>query len=115
MLVWSVWEVGFDWWPLAARGGVLAAFWVAAVFSWTREPGRIGGIAPLPDATSNAADDWTAYSGTGFGQRCSALDQITPANVAQLEEAWHFRTGDVRGQPAANPKALRLCRRVQWH
>ena len=144
-LVWSLWEVGFDWWPLAARGdvffvlglfllspwvaralarrdatgigptravlgGVLAAFLVAAVFSWTREPDRIEGIAPLPDATSNATsnaaanpppptDDWTAYGGTGFGQRYSALDQITPANVGQLEEAWHFRTGDVRGQP----------------
>ncbi|MDH6167426.1 quinoprotein glucose dehydrogenase [Variovorax boronicumulans] len=147
-LVWALWEVGFDWWPLAARGDVffvfglfllspwvaralarrdatgiggtravlgvvLAAFLVAAVFSWTREPGRIEGIAPLADAPVgaqvNAAaalasppppkDDWTAYGGTAFGQRYSALDQITPANVAQLEEAWHFRTGDVRGQP----------------
>ncbi|QSI33910.1 membrane-bound PQQ-dependent dehydrogenase, glucose/quinate/shikimate family [Variovorax sp. RKNM96] len=148
-LVWALWEVGFDWWPLAARGDVffvvglflltpwvaralaqrdatgigrtraalgvvLAAFLLAAVFSWTREPGRIEGIAPLPDASGNATaaatatalssppapkDDWTAYGGTGFGQRYSALDQITPANVAQLEEAWHFRTGDVRGQP----------------
>ncbi|MDP9994827.1 quinoprotein glucose dehydrogenase [Variovorax boronicumulans] len=145
-LVWVLWEVGFDWWPLAARGDVffviglfllspwvaralarrdatgigrtravlgvvLAAFLLAAVFSWTREPGRIEGIAPLPDASGNAAaaaalasppppkDDWTAYGGTGFGQRYSALDQITPANVGQLEEAWHFRTGDVRGQP----------------
>ncbi|MDQ0017307.1 quinoprotein glucose dehydrogenase [Variovorax boronicumulans] len=144
-LVWALWEVGFDWWPLAARGDVffvvglfllspwvaralarrdatgigrtravlgvvLAAFLLAAVFSWTREPGRIEGIAPLPDASSNATatalssppppkDDWTAYGGTGFGQRYSALDQITPANVGQLEEAWHFRTGDVRGQP----------------
>jgi quinoprotein glucose dehydrogenase len=148
-LVWALWEVGFDWWPLAARGdvffvvglflltpwvaralarrdatgigrtravlgAVLAAFLLAAVFSWTREPGRVEGIAPLPDVsintTANATaaalasppapkDDWTAYGGTGFGQRYSALDQITPANVGQLEEAWHFRTGDVRGQP----------------
>ena len=89
-LVWALWEVGFDWWPLAARGDVffviglfllspwvaralarrdatgigrtravlgvvLAAFLLAAVFSWTREPGRIEGIAPLPDASGNAA------------------------------------------------------------
>jgi quinoprotein glucose dehydrogenase len=144
-LIWALWEVGFDWWPLAARGDVffvlglflltpwvaralarrdatgigrtravlgvvLAAFLVAAVFSWTRESGRIEGIAPPPDGPANATatapasppppkDDWTAYGGTGFGQRYSALDQITPANVGQLEEAWHFRTGDVRGQP----------------
>lgn len=143
-LAWALWEVGLDWWPMAARGDVffvvglllltpwvarplalrnaagvgsartvlgvvLAAFLVAAVFSWMREPRRIEGIAPSADAaaaTANApagpaaaADEWTAYGGTGFGQRYSALDQITPQNVGQLEEAWHFRTGDVRGQP----------------
>ncbi|MCO6184683.1 membrane-bound PQQ-dependent dehydrogenase, glucose/quinate/shikimate family [Rhizobium sp. L1K21] len=27
-LIWSLWEVGFDWWPLAARGAVLIAIGV---------------------------------------------------------------------------------------
>ncbi|KQW54665.1 glucose dehydrogenase [Variovorax sp. Root411] len=142
-LAWSLWEVGFDWWPMAARGdvffvlglllltpwvaralalrnpvgvpvarmalgAVLGLFMVAAVVSWTREPGRIEGsiaaaaaAAPgaMPAAAAPAKEDWSAYGGTGMGQRYSALDQITPANAGQLEEAWHFRTGDVRGQP----------------
>ena len=144
-LAWALWEVGFDWWPLAARGDVffviglflltpwvaralsrrhprgvaparaflgvvLLAFLLAAVVSWTRDPTRVEGnapasAAPAPAAEASAAgspappkDDWTAYGGNGMGQRYSALDQITPANVGQLEEAWHFRTGDVRGR-----------------
>lgn len=141
-LVWALWEVGFDWWPLAARGDVffvlglflltpwvaralgrrsaagvapargflgvvLLAFLAAAVFSWTRDATRIEGTMPAAAAPAAASgntapappkDDWTAYGGNGMGQRYSALDQITPANVGELQEAWHFRTGDVRGQ-----------------
>lgn len=45
------------------------------------------------------AGDWHAYGSTGQGQRYSPLNQITPANVANLEVAWQFRTGDMRGKP----------------
>lgn len=48
---------------------------------------------PVPDG------DWHAYGRTAAGQRHSPLKQLTPDNVAGLREAWHFRTGDVRGQP----------------
>ena len=37
---------------------------------------------------------WSEYGG-GMGQRFSAADQITSANVDQLEAAWVYRTGDV--------------------
>lgn len=40
-----------------------------------------------------AGVDWPDYGGTSAGQRFSTLDQITPANVAGLTLAWHFRTG----------------------
>jgi quinoprotein glucose dehydrogenase len=146
-LAWSLWEVGLDWWPMAARGDVffilglllltpwisraqarrtraglgparaalsvtLVLFVVAAAVSWTRQPGRIVGelakgstaaqpqqTDPASPSTAAAREDWTAYGGTGMGQRYSALEQITPGNAHRLEEAWHFRTGDVRGQP----------------
>jgi quinoprotein glucose dehydrogenase len=145
-LGWSLWEVGLDWWPMAARGDVffvlgvilltpwveralarrnpaglskgraglgvaLGLFLIAAVASWTREPQRIEGSIPAVDAAAAAPaaatidavppakEDWPAYGATGAGQRYSALGQITPENASQLEEAWHFRTGDVRGQP----------------
>ncbi len=38
--------------------------------------------------------DWPAYGGTYEATRYSPLDQITPDNVSQLEQAWVFRTGD---------------------
>ena len=159
-LAWSLWEVGPDWWPLAARLGflfllglLLLAPWtlrarradVARVgdgdgdgdggrarrrgawalgaglvacalpllYSLTLDVHRIEGELPVaripataPDAAGGAgpagglpAGEWHAYGRTGHGQRYSPLDQITPANVSQLREAWRFQTGDVRGQP----------------
>jgi quinoprotein glucose dehydrogenase len=39
-------------------------------------------------------EEWTAFGGSNLGQRFSVAEQITPANVARLEQAWEFRTGD---------------------
>ena len=51
-------------------------------------------------ATSGAAD-WPAYGRDAGGTRYSPAAQITPANVAELEAAWTFRTGDIaRRDPA---------------
>lgn len=154
-LVWALWEIGLDWWPLAARMGFLfllglfivspwimhslgvgattnasgpphnkkvswarggglalsAALVVSALVmigSWTKDAHDVEGV--LPDsqdktglATSDTggipAGEWHAYGRTGYGQRYSPLTQITPANVSRLEQAWQFRTGDMRGQP----------------
>ncbi|WP_247881069.1 glucose/quinate/shikimate family membrane-bound PQQ-dependent dehydrogenase [Skermanella sp. TT6] len=143
-LAWSLWEVGFDWWPLAARGAVFVVVglllllpWVTrplggrtgtaslplaaslavavavAAVSWFTDPHRIEGTAPEPraEAPADAATDtptgkpdvppgeWHAYGRTDYGQRYSPLDQITPANVSQLQEAWTYNTGDIRGRP----------------
>ena len=38
--------------------------------------------------------DWSHYGGPEDGSRYSALTQITKENVAQLEVAWTYRTGD---------------------
>ncbi|RVC67967.1 membrane-bound PQQ-dependent dehydrogenase, glucose/quinate/shikimate family, partial [Mesorhizobium sp. M2A.F.Ca.ET.046.02.1.1] len=43
------------------------------------------------------AGEWHFYGRTPFGQRYSPLDQITPDNVAKLQPAWTYRTGDVKG------------------
>ncbi len=42
-----------------------------------------------------AAPGWAQYGGDERGQRFSAARQITPANVARLERAWSFSTGDL--------------------
>jgi quinoprotein glucose dehydrogenase len=147
-LAWALWEVGLDWWPLAARGGiifllgfflllpwvtraldarsrteqarprrvsafsgglpltaVMAIALVVAMASWFVDPHRIDGMVPdaratvPPDALGVPPGEWHAYGRTAYGQRYSPLNQITPANVAQLEVAWTYRTGDIRGRP----------------
>lgn len=47
--------------------------------------------------------DWPEYGG-GQGQRFADVDQITAANVDQLQAAWIYRTGDQSdGDSAAIP------------
>ena len=43
------------------------------------------------------AADWPAYGRTQEGTRYSPLQQITPENVKNLQVAWTFRTGDMKG------------------
>ena len=53
-----------------------------------------------PDSLRRTADEpqnWLTYSGDYFSQRFSELDQITPANVGDLEMQWMYQT------PVAGP------------
>lgn len=63
-----------------------------------------GGTAAssLPSGDSFAAgSDWPAYNGSPGGTHYSRLAQINTANVARLELAWTYDTGDsVHGRPA---------------
>ena len=58
---------------------------------------RPAGLRRAMRAYFGADKDWTAYGGTSAGTRYSRLDQITPQNVRQLQVAWTFHTGDLRG------------------
>ena len=139
-LAWAVYEVGFDWWALAPRGGLialigflllflwwranpervgsrrpawragglalaasLAAAVVVALYSMTTNPHRIVGEVPpaatdaLPPSESAVPPaEWAAYGRTQGGSHYSPLAAITPENVAGLEVAWHYHTGDIR-------------------
>ncbi len=146
-LGWAIYEVGFDWWPLGSRGGiiVLLGLWLllppirkalspaSREIAPTVEQARAGNASPLPllaavaaalivagvaiskdphnldgslpteevaaaPDTGNVVPDgeWHQYGRTQYGQRYSPLTQITPENVAKLELAWQYRTGDVR-------------------
>src|SRR5690606_7628772 len=76
-----------------------------AIASWFVDPHKIEGRLPdvraqlAADASGVPAGEWHAYGRSGHGQRYSPLTQITPQNVANLEVAWHYETGDVRGRP----------------
>ncbi len=41
--------------------------------------------------------EWRVYGGSPAGDRYSPLREITPANVASLEEVWRFDTGETGG------------------
>nr|WP_245622693.1 PQQ-binding-like beta-propeller repeat protein [Gulbenkiania indica] len=65
-------------------------------------PGTLEGslaetTAPGNQAAHFAPRDWSAYGHSGYGDRYAPLSQITPANVARLERAWEFHTGDFKG------------------
>jgi len=60
----------------------------------------------LADGPSGQQDgDWPVYGRDAGGERFSPLDHIRRENVASLEVAWTFRTGDAykpeRGRPTA--------------
>ncbi|HEY1992307.1 MAG TPA: pyrroloquinoline quinone-dependent dehydrogenase [Gammaproteobacteria bacterium] len=54
-------------------------------------------LSLLASGTVLAAPDagWPAYGGDAGGTRYSPLTQITPANVAGLQVAWTYRTGEL--------------------
>lgn len=87
--------------PLALA--VLASMAVAG-YSMTVDPYDISGdlsaekVTPQPNLGGDfPAGEWRHYGRTQFGDRYSPLSQITTENVANLQEAWTFQTGDVRG------------------
>ncbi|MEZ5500171.1 MAG: pyrroloquinoline quinone-dependent dehydrogenase [Steroidobacteraceae bacterium] len=47
------------------------------------------------NAQSPATSDWGYYGGDIYGQRYSKHSEITPENVADLEVAWEYRSGEL--------------------
>jgi quinoprotein glucose dehydrogenase len=50
----------------------------------------------IEDPRTAVASGWPAYGAAAGGGHFSRANQITPDNVAQLEIAWHHRSGDFR-------------------
>src|SRR5579859_5704387 len=60
--------------------------------------GTLNASAPASVASTGIdPSDWPAYGRTQEGTRYSPLQQITPDNAKNLQVAWTFRTGDVKG------------------
>ncbi|NKF20980.1 membrane-bound PQQ-dependent dehydrogenase, glucose/quinate/shikimate family [Solimonas marina] len=101
-------------WSLAAGFVVVfvAAFALAFVPYYVTRGGPVpdapvaGSTVPVASTDSGfvqpadrAADqDWAAYGGSQKATRYSPLTQITADNVAQLQQAWVYRTGDLPKQ-----------------
>lgn len=81
--------------------GSLVLSVAVGLIAMTRSPHDVSGT--LPERSAAIADDgvppgeWHAYGRTYAGDRYSPLNQITPQNVRQLQTAWTFHTGDIRG------------------
>jgi quinoprotein glucose dehydrogenase len=89
MLGWAV--------PLAGAGVLLSAF----LTSGPHLPER---ALPVAGASAdNDTESWTAFGRTSMGNRSSPADQITPANVGELELLWSYRTGDSRESHPDSP------------
>ena len=62
-------------------------------------------LAAAAHAQSPSVSDWGHYGGDSFAQRYSPLRQINRDNVARLEVAWTYRTGE-RGEGFARAGKL---------
>ncbi|CAG4927414.1 glucose/quinate/shikimate family membrane-bound PQQ-dependent dehydrogenase [Paraburkholderia saeva] len=72
------------------------------VYAGLNDPQQVNGTLSAAVSASGAqgnidAADWPAYGRTQEGTRYSPLQQITPENVKDLQVAWTFRTGDLKG------------------
>ncbi|WP_163269883.1 PQQ-binding-like beta-propeller repeat protein [Chelativorans alearense] len=141
-LGWALWEVGFDWWALTARGslvmviGILlllpplvramhppgaplarydansvvlglsiliaASVGIYSIFQSPHEVTEMFSEEKMASESQLDADippgEWPAYGRTSHGRRYSPLAQITPENVSDLEVAWQYQTGQIRGE-----------------
>ena len=59
-------------------------------------PGTSTGNSELMELMDNP-DNWAIWGGNYAGQRYSELDQINSKNVGDLQVAWTFSTGVLRG------------------
>jgi quinoprotein glucose dehydrogenase len=76
---------------------------IALVYAAFNDPQEINGTvnasAPPPPnaAPGEKPGDWLAYANSQGGTRYSPLAQINEKNVGDLQVAWTFRTGDMKG------------------
>lgn len=76
----------------------LSAVFVAGIGSGFISHGTIGATGASPKNASVAPENngnWASYGRTVDGTRYAPYDKIDRSNVAQLQVAWTFRTGDV--------------------
>lgn len=87
-------------WPLVGSLGLALLVLIAAIATDRHDlagslPGPRGALSPAVYGGS-PQQDWTAYGRSWRGDRWSPLTQVTPGNVARLQRAWEFHTGDLR-------------------
>ncbi|WP_311224019.1 MULTISPECIES: glucose/quinate/shikimate family membrane-bound PQQ-dependent dehydrogenase [unclassified Acidovorax] len=95
-VVWALWEVGLDWWPLAARLDVLAVIGLWLLTPWVRRSLLPGGTPP--QRVDGGADRSAATPAT-------ALAVALVATVAVAVGSWFRQPHDMAGELPAAPAA----------
>lgn len=89
-------------WALGGAVMIAAIVGVVALLQSPHDhPGEVAAVRMHTSGSAaapfTAAGDWTAYGHSGYGDRYAPAQQITPQNVHQLQLAWTFHTGDLKG------------------
>jgi len=66
---------------------------IGVLLAWASRP-PLAPVIAVPSSGSTAAVEWETADGPR-GAHASVLDDVTAANVGELEVAWSYRTGDV--------------------
>ena len=69
-LVWALWEVGFDWWPLAARGDVIFLLGLFILTPWITRSLFVPDVRTAMDGTGSPP---TAFRGGGLALSLSLV------------------------------------------
>ncbi|MDQ0390671.1 glucose/quinate/shikimate family membrane-bound PQQ-dependent dehydrogenase [Labrys monachus] len=87
-LAWAVWEIGFDWWPLAARGDIIFLVGLWLLMPWITRRLTAAGRPPA------------AWRGAGLALSAS-LAVAAVAGVVALASDLHDQAGSLPGAQAA--------------
>ncbi|KAA0969333.1 glucose/quinate/shikimate family membrane-bound PQQ-dependent dehydrogenase [Aureimonas fodinaquatilis] len=109
-LVWALWEVGFDWWPLAARGGLI--FVIGAVLLTPPITRRLG-LQTLPQALDGIPGHSYAFRGIGLALSAS-LALATAVAVVSWFTDLHRISGEAVSAEAPAPNELNVPD-GEWH
>lgn len=105
-LVWSWWEVGLDWWPLAARGDVVFVLGlflllppVVRALSEQPDPDQQDGAPIAPGGAGRLAD----ARATGYGAAGFTLAGVLAVFLVVAVASWFVDLHQIEGRLAAAP------------
>lgn len=75
----------------------LAAAWMIAAVCFAESPGIAAAADRFPAEIRWQEGDWPSVGGDRGCMRYSPLDQINRSNVRQLQVAWSYKTGELKG------------------
>ncbi len=86
--------------------GVAAAAMLFLTSADAQQPGTAAQAASGQETQQLDFQGWSTFNGDLGADKYSLANQITPANVGRLREAWEFHTGDVSFGANSNGKKI---------